>query len=341
MTLTRIFTRIFALLLLAGPGFAAEISSTGVGRTDPGVGCSLTLSGQITAGDADALARAISQLQQTPGANDSLGVDNQIVLCLSSPGGSLVEGVALAEVIQQFDATTRVGPDDACLSACAIAFMGGRLNTYSGAGWHPSRYLHPTSTLGFHAPDLTIAEGDFTRADVMKAYRVAISALALVANKAETLTMPQHLLTNMMNHVGDDFHYVDSIDLLALYGIQLYGYEVPTRRRTVEPTLCANLFEWTLDRPTESPDLQQFQRYVDSFRFNQGSGNWEFEPFDGTMLCRVALNFELGGGPVDKVDMSEWSDFTNAFANRVLSPWARYPGLTPLRDVRLGNRRDF
>lgn len=64
------------------------------------------------------------------------GVDGMSVT-LSSPGGVLTEGVRLGRIIREFDLSTHIS--DACLSACAYAYLGGSL-----------RALNKDELLGFH-----------------------------------------------------------------------------------------------------------------------------------------------------------------------------------------------
>ena len=62
------------------------------------------------------------------------------VILLNSPGGSLMAGLRIGEIVRSRNFSTVVLDDDLCASACAIAWLGGR-----------RRYLAPKARLGFHA----------------------------------------------------------------------------------------------------------------------------------------------------------------------------------------------
>jgi hypothetical protein len=216
--------------------------------------------------------------------------------------------------------------------------MGGNLDTRSGVGWQPSRYLHPTSRLGFHAPALVLPEGQFSREDVQRAYGVAIEAVGLISEKANKLRIAQPLLTQMFTNVGDSFHYVDTVDGLASYGFQLYGYGIPTMSDAASRSACWNAFRWHYRGNDPLESLEDFMAFVGSFRTQ--SGLTAFDPFDGTMLCKHEVQ-QLGGGDVDRVTESEWNDLRDPHFDRSWPQWIRYPGPMPLNLVAPGTTRDF
>jgi hypothetical protein len=80
---------LFATVLTTGAAFSAEITRVGPIQTDPGLGCSYRMSGQILPGDADRLATTlraeIAQIFNYPDFRTEL----QIVLCLEGPYSGL------------------------------------------------------------------------------------------------------------------------------------------------------------------------------------------------------------------------------------------------------------
>lgn len=87
----------------------------------------VVLEGEIVRGDADRFWETVK------------GIDLGAVL-LKSPGGNLVEGLAIGRAIRASGFTTGVAPGTACASACALAWLGGE-----------TRYMDPTALVGFHA----------------------------------------------------------------------------------------------------------------------------------------------------------------------------------------------
>lgn len=96
---------------------------------DSGTGTALYFEGHIVEGDAANLVRTYAA---APGIT---------TLILNSPGGSLAEGIRLAQTIEQLSLNTLILKGRQCESACAMAFMGGK-----------SRMAESGATLGIHAP---------------------------------------------------------------------------------------------------------------------------------------------------------------------------------------------
>lgn len=335
--------RFFALAfiwIMTSAAQAATLNASDVAQTDPATGCSFRLEGQIVAGDADRFATALRETIAKTENYPSPRIDRQIVLCLASPGGSFTEAIKIATLVYDNAVTTRINPGAVCLSACAIAFMGGNLDTRSGEGWHPSRFIHPTSVLGFHAPSLVLPEGQFTRKDVERAYGVAIAAVGLISREAAKLRIPQELLTEMFNNVGASFHYADRVDHLSGYAIKLYGYDVPPVGAEVSKVVCRNAWRWFAGlwkRPDAGSNIAD---WTAGFR-TLADGSVEFYPFDGPMYCRHGVRSAIGGGDVDTVIQAEFPNFRDPRFQRSYMPWIRFPGRMKLSDVPIGDRRDF
>lgn len=332
------FSCTFATALAAVPSasVAASIFVSGPMQMDPATGCSISLSGEIAPGDVTALAKIIEPAIVADGNYPSGG---QIVLCLQSTGGSFLEGLRLAEYVSDKAITTKVIPGGTCLSACALAFMGGNLDTRSGVGWLPSRYLHPTSTLGFHAPRLDLPEDGFTRKDVDRAYASALLAIGLVMQKANKLRLSKTLLNDMVGHLGDDFELIDTVDDIAVNMIQLYGYDAVPITEEASAFACWNAFRWQFHVDSFEHDLDSFD-WTTIEVYPAENGLVSFAPFDGVMYCSHMV-LPLGSGDKDRVIQSERSDLSDVRVDTVSAPWIRLPGNTPLNQISLGSIRDF
>lgn len=106
------------------------------------------IEGQIVPGDADKLAVLLREELPDPNVDWS----HNVIISLNSDGGDFYEGLLLADVISAFAVPTFVGPNDRCLSSCAIAFMGGRIIYLRKTAGQPLRYIHDQAVVGFHAP---------------------------------------------------------------------------------------------------------------------------------------------------------------------------------------------
>jgi hypothetical protein len=181
---------------------------------DPVMGCALRLSGEIVAGDADRLRAALA-------ATDPAGADglpgrwqgnHGFRLCLDSPGGAFPEAIAIARLLHETAFGTAVAAGARCESACALAFMGGSRPGEEGIT-PPDRVLHPQGRLGFHAPDLIVADGAYTAAEVDRAYAVALQSVSAILDMlAETgIVFPQPLLRAMLATPPDGMLHLERV----------------------------------------------------------------------------------------------------------------------------------
>ena len=100
------------------------------------------VSGEMADGDLLKLQTEIAKLPP----------DRAVTVYLDSPGGSLGEGVRMGQFFYSARIATAIkGQQGKCLSACAIAFLGGR----DSASGQPKRIKPSTALLGFHAFRLT------------------------------------------------------------------------------------------------------------------------------------------------------------------------------------------
>jgi hypothetical protein len=84
---------------------------------------SIYATGQIVPGDSNTFEKLA-----TDGPHD--------IVFFKSPGGSLGEGLAIGVVIRERGITTAVSAPNICYSACAFAWLGGRLRLLDDVGSH-------------------------------------------------------------------------------------------------------------------------------------------------------------------------------------------------------------
>ena len=109
------FVCVTILLLSAGSaGYAADIVVTKAS------GPTLRLSGPLTRGDAEAMKRILSALPASSSKSSP-----RATIELSSRGGDLYEGLKLGYLFRDHNVATVVRRGDICISACALAFLGG------------------------------------------------------------------------------------------------------------------------------------------------------------------------------------------------------------------------
>lgn len=186
---------------------AAEIRKLGAGQHER---CSHILEGKIEPGD-------LAKFQSVFRVEDSN--DNISILCMNSQGGNFAEGIEIALYLREAAVGTHVDKTNTCLSACAIAFMGGRIALDDSSG--PRRSLEPGGLLGFHAPEPDISFATNDRVLIETAYTSAISAIGHLTESVESIDFPLTLLARLLRSHGPDFHYIDDIGDVVRYDIDL------------------------------------------------------------------------------------------------------------------------
>jgi len=109
------------------------------------------LDGPLREGDAARLAEAIAPYA---GQGDDGYVCPNAVVFLNSPGGALLEGIAMGRLIAAAGLPTIVAADAVCLSACAFAWAGG---SYLG-GTIPHMVVMAGGAVGLHKPRFELTD---------------------------------------------------------------------------------------------------------------------------------------------------------------------------------------
>lgn len=295
-----------ALVLAAGLGPGSGASAAEITRRGT---CEATLTGQIVPGDAD-------RLQKIRGSDSC----RYFELYLSSPGGSVKEALSIADSLM--NVITFVEADQQCLSACALIFMAAR--TCSGAPYFcaPTRNMHPTATLGFHAPflqpgqaeqlvplDLSFKAALGIFADIQNTFSRISATVASTGYKGSLIHAD--LFAKMFSTPPEDFYTIVTNDQFHTFGIGLISDlpndRVPDLSRDQAEMLCYN-FLYDSYRGWNHSEYG-FQDYgeidpdnIPSVTDYRRRGNEQFVRFDGLNLgmgwtgwCRIQ-GFE--GNPV-------------------------------------------
>lgn len=235
-------------------------AATITAHDDPVMGCNILVSGVIEQGDADRLRALIEEQDaRSDWFDDATSPSGQRV-CLDSPGGSLTEGLEMVSVLKfagpGMGRGTALPEGASCLSACALAFMGGSWFHPEGESRVPNRVMHPTATLGFHAPMLRVSERQYTAANVGEAYALALDSLSEIIRRRaeEEFVFAESLFVNMLAFSGEEnFYYIDTVGKAARNQIAVApsGINLDDVDATVA-NLCASGEAGLLDRPAEN-----------------------------------------------------------------------------------------
>lgn len=273
---------------------AAEATSSSDAR------CEVELTGPIDQGDAERFKAFIQNyLKNHPHTDYEYGEFGDFTLCLEGPGGNYADGMSIARFVFDNGIKTRVLPRKSCYSACALIFMAGRS---SGSEFdHPHRTMDITSTIGFHAPYLALdgtrtfsaAEVNFTAALQNAIIGNFISMVAQQTFESYKPIISMTLLQQILLMGPDEFEIVDTLEEIALWGINLEGVAgsfAVSERDMLQ--LCENFSSWYRDARASRDE--PYPRELPSISGNLYGKSAEFKIATLTDLtgahCRVEQN---------------------------------------------------
>lgn len=241
-----IATLIPLLFLTLHPAHAAEFAVAKIievndGQTAAHSRVHLTLIGDISPGDTTKLTSLLDGALKVKGA-DAL---SSIHLSLNSAGGSFAEGVALMHLFKDRAIETIVAPGNRCLSACALAFLGGT-GINDASEFQVSRTVYPGGLLGFHAPSLNLDSSTMVPAVLMQdAYAEALNAIGILINDAKRFDILPSLLQKIITTPPEKMYIVQTVDDFARWRIAVAmdtaGW-VPSKADLAR--ICANYHIW-------------------------------------------------------------------------------------------------
>lgn len=311
--------------------------------------CVVKLSGVIEAGDAEKLATVVNAMASSePGAPIS-ALDHSLYkrsklkvffnskrrICLDSPGGNLAEGIRLADMIYEALGTA-IEPGAQCLSACSVAFMAGSEYTESDAGVIASRVMDATAKLGFHAPDLTVPEGNYNNATVQQAFYVAVNSVGEILQRSGELKFPYTLVGEMLRTRPDQFFYIDTVNKAARWHISVANTVGPP---AITPdaisNACNNWYRFHADQVATNGlgDGSGTEKWgwMDEFKPKTGDFKFDVAGFgqEGETICHVSGSHSADGSLTGLIRIGEDEIGTD------LTQWVVYDQATRLEDLAL------
>ena len=222
--------------------------------------CLLEISGVIKAGDFEKFLVAVKKY--LPGSDGESTTRDTV--CLNSNGGSLPEGLKFARYFFDKGVTTVIDDGQVCLSVCALMFMMGATQGEEVA--FLNRKMHINGTLGFHRPEIGLnSTATYTSKQVTKAFNLALDSaieFLILANNIEPFTnksvIAADLLQNTFSHIGNDFYYIDDVNKVGRWGIQIFGMDYPTKlTKRHAYRACENLSRWPVGLVNEIYTLEE------------------------------------------------------------------------------------
>jgi hypothetical protein len=183
---------LFTLILFSLPfayANAAEITVEKYAASDEHY---IQYHGPVVDGDAE-------KLEETIKANPSIKW-----LFLHSPGGNLIEGKLLAQIVNQYEMNTAVNTSGRCASACPLLFHAGK-----------QRWMARDAVLGYHAASQSHFNNAESLQEIFETGQYLGLALGLEYVKYWTDSWAQlnflNYFRNILRFTGaDEMHYIDA-----------------------------------------------------------------------------------------------------------------------------------
>lgn len=232
----------------------------------------MRLTGLIERGDTANIRRIIAKSGIDPASDYT-----DLVIQLDSRGGSFSEAVDLMHLLFEHGVATYVGPDAVCLSACALAFLGGtRLHN---DGRTRDRTLHPKGRLGFHAPSLALrSERSVPQSELNRAYSLALESMARLVEMKTDLDIRDSLLSTILQTKPNRMRYVETVDDANRWNIRI---ELDKKSiRGTDPNIvrsCLNYRAWSKDHtptPISDTGFRELLRQVRQTVIPAGTTLW-------------------------------------------------------------------
>jgi hypothetical protein len=182
----------------------------------------------IEAGDAEKLREQLIKLQASSPAKPGMPL---ATIELSSLGGNLSEGIRIGELLRSFRVVAVVRKQDVCLSACALALLGG--NTVRTAAAYPSdcnveiggkvafhNFFLDRTALRSETPDDPVASR-------LQGFADARGGAAMLIRYAADMGLPPAFVANLMARPVEEFQYVETIGEFLALNLCPVGLERP------------------------------------------------------------------------------------------------------------------
>lgn len=199
----------FFINILASPAHSQRIIDYTVRNGTSQSGCAVVIRGTIESG----LTVRVQDMHLERLYN---GMDAPVV-CLDSEGGNLEEAVELLDYFIESQILTYVDEGDTCLSACAVAFLGGSARFGNGQMFLIlSRAIHPNAVIGFHAPMLSAPQGVYTQDELNDTFTIGVEAARVLTrlnarNLRGVPLISDPLLFSILNTSPNEMFVVENI----------------------------------------------------------------------------------------------------------------------------------
>ena len=174
------------------------------------------LTGRIDENDAQKIEQLVSQRADWKSPH----LHSTGLIVLNSDGGNFEAGIDLAKAFQKLHLATYVGEGATCLSACALAFLGGSAEDIMREPYdYVRRRMHPTARIGFHAPYTPKEVLDvISKGKIEGTSRITIIELDKFLRQFNVSPL---VTARIADKNPGEFYFIDTVQDLFLFRIQV------------------------------------------------------------------------------------------------------------------------
>jgi hypothetical protein len=203
--------------MLAAP--AAEAASFAVdegslARRDARTGAIVTrirITGAIEDGDAERLRAILTRISGTVAPGQRGG---RVVAELSSNGGDVYAGLNIGYLFKEYDVATVVRMGDLCLSACALAFLGGT-SSHAPLNLVPDRSIEVGGQVGFHnfvinPNSSSLSAATDASSGLVIGFSLARGGSSLLVRYAAAMSLDPAFIARLLGRPPETWEYIDT-----------------------------------------------------------------------------------------------------------------------------------
>lgn len=170
----------------------------------------IRLTGAIEEGDSERLRAILTRLRKEAPAAPGRPL---ATIELSSGGGDVYEGLNIGYLLREFDVASLVRRGDLCLSACALAFLGGTMS-HLPPNLSPDRRVEIGGEVGFHNffinPDSAkLPAAADPAAGMVVGFDLARGGSALLVRYAGMMALDPAFIARLLGRPSEVWDYID------------------------------------------------------------------------------------------------------------------------------------
>ena len=242
---------------VAGTLSVEQVSVPGPNAKNPIPGYTVRFTGLIEVPDADKLRAEFSKIRAKASPD---GTRSPVTIEFSSQGGDLLEGIRIGYLLREFEVAAMVRKDDTCLSACALAFLGGTQSRQPPSPI-PSRRIAIGGKVGFHNFSINVTEiqsetkGE-AAAGIRKSFNLARAGVAQLMRFAADMGIAPAFISQLVSQPPEQWQLVVTVDdFLETGSCPAGSLPNPGRTEVQAANICLNATGGRID--VEPPRAQR------------------------------------------------------------------------------------